>query len=204
MREGNEPAGPSISRITPPAPPGSIADPAATAALAEALLFQEGRVLLIRRKDVPVWSLPGGHRDPGETADVSCVREVLEETGLRVAVAALAGAYERPWWLGGGRAVLYRCRLVGGALRAGEYEAEATFYPVDRLPRPLLYWYQAIIAAAAADPAAPLHPAAPTLPGFLASLLAAPRLWWPLARHALLLYVTTRLAQRRARRWRAG
>src|SRR5436190_1329678 len=71
----------------------SIEDPLADAPLAEAVLFDRDCVLLIRRADVPVWSLPGGHRDPGETADTSCVREVREETGLQVRIVGTLGWY---------------------------------------------------------------------------------------------------------------
>ncbi len=43
----------------------------------------EGRLLLIRRADSGLYSLPGGHLDPGEDPEVGAQRELLEETGLR-------------------------------------------------------------------------------------------------------------------------
>jgi len=188
-----------------PGPPaGALAD----ASLAEALIFDRDRVLLIRRADVPVWTLPGGHRDPGETAEVSCVREVREETGLVVRVTQPLGYYRRPYWLSGGRAALYCCEPVegGGTLAPGIYEEEARFWPVNDLPAPILYWYPPIIRAAygagTTAQGAPIDPDAvsPTLSGFLGSLLRTPRLWLPLARHAVGLHWTSRAAQRRARR----
>lgn len=42
------------------------------------------------------WSLPGGRVEPGECARAAVVREVEEETGLRVVVTGLAGCVERP------------------------------------------------------------------------------------------------------------
>lgn len=175
------------------------------------MLFSGDHVLLIRRNDVPVWTLPGGHRDRGESAAESCVREVFEETGLRVEIVRALGSYRRPWWLSGGRAAVFQCAASSGELHAGDYEADAAFWPVEALPSPTLYWYPPLIAAARdagpaldggppGSPTPPLGIRPPTLPGFLASLASTPRLWLPLARHALDLYVASRLHQKRARR----
>ena len=46
-------------------------------------------VLLIRREKDPFkgrWTFPGGHQEPDETHSQATVREVLEETGLDVAL----------------------------------------------------------------------------------------------------------------------
>ncbi len=60
---------------------------------AGAVLFDAtGRVLLVQRGQAPLagtWSLPGGHIAPGEAPDAAIVREMREETGLRVRVRAL-------------------------------------------------------------------------------------------------------------------
>lgn len=65
---------------------------------ANAVVFDPERekLLLTRRSDNGQWCLPGGHVDPGETVSESCVREVLEETGLRVKVKRLIGVYSSP------------------------------------------------------------------------------------------------------------
>ena len=55
-----------------------------------------GRVLLVRRCDSGDWELPGGKVEPGETASDAVIREVAEETGLRVAPAVIAGVYSDP------------------------------------------------------------------------------------------------------------
>src|SRR5262245_56747216 len=52
-----------------------------------AVLIHEGRALLIRRGKEPLrgrWTVPGGTVELGETLEQALVREVEEETGLRV------------------------------------------------------------------------------------------------------------------------
>ena len=65
---------------------------------ASALIFDEARerILMTQRKDNSRWCLPGGGMDPGESAAETCVREVLEETGLEVRVTKLVGIYTTP------------------------------------------------------------------------------------------------------------
>jgi 8-oxo-dGTP diphosphatase len=58
-----------------------------------------GRVLLICRKNEPfkgAYALPGGFVGIGETVEVACRREVLEETGLAVDDLHLVGVYSDP------------------------------------------------------------------------------------------------------------
>ena len=51
---------------------------------AGAVVLRKGRVLLVHRPAYDDWSFPKGKLDPGEHAAVAAVREVGEETGLRV------------------------------------------------------------------------------------------------------------------------
>ncbi len=44
----------------------------------------EGRALLLRKAGEAIWCLPKGTVEPGETIEETAVREVREETGLRV------------------------------------------------------------------------------------------------------------------------
>src|SRR5262249_37661524 len=62
-------------------------------ACASAAVFRAGTVLLVERGKGPkqgLWSLPGGHIEPGESAAAAAVREVAEETGVTVRILGLA------------------------------------------------------------------------------------------------------------------
>lgn len=54
------------------------------------------KLLLVRRRDNSAWCLPGGAMDAGESVAECCIREVWEETGLRVKITNLAGIYSNP------------------------------------------------------------------------------------------------------------
>lgn len=54
-------------------------------AAASAAIFRDGKVLLAQRGKPPltgIWSLPGGHIEPGEKALEAAQRELREETGI--------------------------------------------------------------------------------------------------------------------------
>ena len=95
----------------------------------------EGRVLVQRRSD-PNWPgivFPGGHVEPGEAFGASVVREVEEETGLRVIHPVLCGV-KQFWSKEGYRYIvlLYRANQYTGSLRSSD-EGEAFWIRRDDL-----------------------------------------------------------------------
>ncbi|PZS08441.1 MAG: hypothetical protein DLM70_02650, partial [Chloroflexi bacterium] len=58
---------------------------------AQVVLLDGRRILLAEhsRPDDAYWVLPGGAVEPGETPEQAAMREVLEETGLRILLQRL-------------------------------------------------------------------------------------------------------------------
>lgn len=76
----------------PSAPAATSLVPSVTAAVRN----EDGRLLLIHRIDNDLWALPGGAMDLGESVADAAVREVEEETGVRVELTGLVGIYTDP------------------------------------------------------------------------------------------------------------
>ncbi|MGB3200649.1 MAG: NUDIX hydrolase [Nodosilinea sp.] len=60
-------------------------------------LMADGTVVLVRRRDNGLWSLPGGIVDWGEDVLTAAARELKEEAGLEtVGLERLVGVYSQP------------------------------------------------------------------------------------------------------------
>ena len=58
------------------------------------LIVNEGKILLVKRAFEPragFWAIPGGTLELGETLEEALVREVEEETGIKIKVGKLLG-----------------------------------------------------------------------------------------------------------------
>lgn len=58
-----------------------------------AVILNERNELLLQEKKNEFWSLPAGMIEPGESPRVAIVREVAEETGLRVEPTKVLGVF---------------------------------------------------------------------------------------------------------------
>ena len=101
-------------------------------------VLHEGKILLVRRTmhpEIGKWSIPAGFLDAGENPEETAVREALEETNLHVAIEDLIGVYQNPPGQGGASIfIVYRARLLGGTLQAGDDADAAAFFAPDELP----------------------------------------------------------------------
>ncbi|MBN9177408.1 MAG: NUDIX domain-containing protein [Microbacterium sp.] len=67
----------------------AAASPRSIRVSAAVITDAEGRLLLVRKAGTTAFMQPGGKPEPGETPDVTLVRELHEELGLRLDEAAL-------------------------------------------------------------------------------------------------------------------
>jgi 8-oxo-dGTP pyrophosphatase MutT (NUDIX family) len=123
----NEPDAPEANRLIP----------AASAVVADA----DGRLLLARRTDNELWSIPGGAMEPGEYIAETAVREVKEETGVDVEVVSLIGLYTNPHHVveysdGEVRqqfSVCFACRPIGGTPAESDETSEVRWVSPEEL-----------------------------------------------------------------------
>ena len=74
----------------------------------------DGRALLIRRRDTLRWEPPGGVLELDEFIEAGLRREVREETGLMIEPVVLTGVYKN--MARGIVALVFRCNMIGGHL----------------------------------------------------------------------------------------
>lgn len=100
-----------------------------------AIIFQNDRqeLLLVQRRDVPVWVLPGGGIDKGETPEQAVLREVREETGLTALVKRKTGCYA-PANIFTSTAHVFECEVTGGTLTHSEETPYVQFFNLHELP----------------------------------------------------------------------
>lgn len=60
------------------------------------ILNEKNEVLLVRRRDYPIWDLPGGRVEIGEGLIDAAIRETEEETGYHIKIDKKIGEYRRP------------------------------------------------------------------------------------------------------------
>ena len=98
-----------------------------------AVIFDDaGRVLLCHRRDIDMWTLPGGGMKSGELPTEAVIREVKEETGLDVTVGRLIGVYGKP-----DRddvVFAFVCNVTGGKLTETDESDACRYFTLDDIP----------------------------------------------------------------------
>ncbi|RAL26724.1 NUDIX domain-containing protein [Thermoflavimicrobium daqui] len=119
------------------APQSNSLVPAASAVVTNS----KGQILLHKRSDNQLWSLPGGTMELGETIQETIIREVKEETGFDVEVLKCIGIYTDPGHIiefsdGEVRqqfSICFACRIIGGELAISSESIQVRLFSKDEL-----------------------------------------------------------------------
>src|SRR5262245_43382940 len=122
----------------------------------------QGRVLLVRHSETGRWVIPGGAVEPHEVPADTAIREMWEETGLRVELTRVLGVYGGPEFhvtYGNGDEVsfvvpVFEGRPVGGEAREDGVEILEVRWvgPADLERLSIPAWAQQVLADALRDP----------------------------------------------------
>lgn len=97
--------------------------------VAAAVFDDEGRVLVVRRRDNGAWQLPGGVLELDESIHAGVTREVLEETGVLVEPQRLTGVYKN--LTVGVVALVFRARVIGGEPGPTDESTQVEWWELD-------------------------------------------------------------------------
>jgi 8-oxo-dGTP diphosphatase len=102
---------------------------------------ERSKVIVVKRRDVPIWVLPGGGVEENESPKEAVVREVFEETGLNVVIERHVGTYfpiNRLTYT----TYVFTCSPKSGALSLGNETKKIGYFSIDQLPSPFFFLHQ--------------------------------------------------------------
>ncbi|HKC04597.1 MAG TPA: NUDIX domain-containing protein [Patescibacteria group bacterium] len=109
-----------------------------------AIFNEKGELLLQKRGDKKKWGLPGGALELGENLEEAVIREVGEETGLKIKPVSIIGVYTGPKYNvsypNGDQTqpvvVLFSVKVTGGNLtdKVDEETLELKYFAKSELP----------------------------------------------------------------------
>lgn len=128
----------------------SVAPYPPTFVTVDSVVVQSGHVLLVQRGERPgkgLWAIPGGFLDPKETIEVATIRELKEETNIKVPEKVLKGSvihqsvFDDPDRSSRGRTVTHAtlfklddaAKLPG--VKGGDDAAKAWWFPLSTFAR---------------------------------------------------------------------
>ncbi len=105
--------------------------PKHSVSVAGIVVRDDGRILVVQRRDNQHWEPPGGVLELEETFEAGVRREVLEETGVDVEVERLSGVYKN--MPRGIVALVFRCRPLGVAMNSTAEADQVDWLTVEEI-----------------------------------------------------------------------
>ncbi len=105
----------------------------------DGIVKKGNKILLIKRNREPFknkWSLPGGYVEYNEKVEDAVIRELSEETGLKVEIKKLFGVYSDPYRDPRGHTItiVFLMNIFGGILKSGDDASDARFFDIKSIP----------------------------------------------------------------------
>jgi len=106
------------------------------------IVFSKDRkkVLLVKRRDLPVWVVPGGGVEINETPKDAAKRETEEETGFKVKILRQTGIYQKMTTKPTGKTHVFECLSIGGKPQLGKETAAVKYWSLLNLPAQLPFY----------------------------------------------------------------
>lgn len=103
------------------------------------VVFEEGRILLVKEKADGAWALPGGWADIGYSPSEVAVKEIREEAGYEVVPVRLLAVLDKKFYDHPPEPYhIYKmfilCQIVGGKALGGVETSEVRFFGEHELP----------------------------------------------------------------------
>ncbi len=106
------------------------------------IIVQQEKILLAKRKLNPFkghWDTPGGFVDVGESPEEACIRELEEETHLKIKVKDYISAYPDQYQDNPTLVIGYEAEIIEGTMKAEDDVAELKWFPLDDLPNNIAF-----------------------------------------------------------------
>lgn len=103
------------------------------------------KVLLVKRRDIALWVLPGGGVDEGEGLEEALKREIQEETGFHIQIRRKCAEYT-PINRLASLTNVFICQIESGQMALSDETAGIAFFSLKELPStfffPHAHWLQ--------------------------------------------------------------